>query len=157
MSSWFWIICAFSGWAGFIYLFVARRRHDMSTSTSVVDISTQEVAEESRNESQLVLDALDLGIVVVDVQGREVYRNKAAEDITGARHADVLVDAIVERLLIAAHRGSAVTEQMQLAGPPPRVLVVAAQPLDGGGAMATINDITPVSYTHLTLPTNREV
>jgi two-component system sensor histidine kinase SenX3 len=83
-----------------------------------------------------------MGIVVVDQSGRETYRNMAAEDITGARHADVLVDVVVERVLSAATRGVRSTERVQLAGPPPRVLVVAAQPLDGGGAMSTINDIT---------------
>jgi two-component system sensor histidine kinase SenX3 len=142
MSSWFWAICAICGWLGFGYLFIARRRYEMSQSTSLVNTSAPEIKEKSRNESQLVLDALTLGIVVIDAQGREMYRNTAAEDITGARHADVLVDAIVERLLVTASGGVAVTEQMQLAGPPARVLVVAAQPLQGGGAMATINDIT---------------
>jgi two-component system sensor histidine kinase SenX3 len=97
---------------------------------------------ETSNELPLILNALSLGIVVVDTQGDELYRNRAAEDITGARHADVLVEAIVERLLLGARRGAAMTEKIQLAGPPARVLVVAAQPLGTGGAMATINDIT---------------
>ena len=142
MSSWVWALCAISGWMGCGYFFVAHRRDSSATFTVTSDVDALESVEPTRNESQLVLDALGLGIVVVDELSREVYRNKAAEDITGARHADVLVDAVVERLMVTASRGRAVTEQIQLAGPPSRVLVVAAQPLEGGGAMATINDIT---------------
>jgi two-component system sensor histidine kinase SenX3 len=142
MSSWVWTVVAISGWAGCGYLFLTHRRQGTATSVVTLNADVLESVEQVRNESQLVLDALALGIVVVDDLSREVYRNKAAEDITGARHADVLVDAVVERLMVTASRGHAITEQIQLAGPPPRVLVVAAQPLEGGGAMATVNDIT---------------
>lgn len=142
MTTWLLAIFALGGWAAFVISFRKSRK--------VADVSRVEPAapvkedsfEQMRQSSLQVLGALQLGIVVVDVRGKEMYRNAAAEDITGARHADVLVDAIVERLLATASLGVSVTEQIQLAGPPQRILVVAALPLDDGGAMATINDIT---------------
>lgn len=88
------------------------------------------------------MDALEMGIVVVDATGGESLRNRAAADITGSRHGDVLVNALVERLLAAAIVGRKGREQIQLAGPPTRVFVVSARPLSGGGAMSTIIDIT---------------
>lgn len=142
MSTWVWVVLAVCGWALFGFTVRTRRTSTTPPATAPVLEPKADVESEASRQSQYVLDALDLGIVVVDASGREMYRNAAAEDITGARHADVLVDAVVERLLIAATRGNRSTEQIQLAGPPPRVLVVAAQPLEGGGAMSTINDIT---------------
>ena len=141
MSTWLWALCAISGWSACVVVVLKRRRR-------VVVVPSPEVApavavpSANHDSSQQVLDALELGIVVVDALGREIYRNNAAEDITGARHADVLIDAVVERLLSGAITGARKTEQVQLAGPPARVLVVTAQPLAGGGAMATIDDIT---------------
>ena len=141
MSTWLWALCAISGWSACVVVVLKRRRRVVVVPSPEVAAA---VAVPSANDdsSQQVLDALELGIVVVDALGREIYRNNAAEDITGARHADVLIDAVVERLLSGAITGARKTEQVQLAGPPARVLVVAAQPLAGGGAMATIDDIT---------------
>ena len=101
MSSWMWAVVAISGWMSCGYFFLAHRRQVTATSTVALDVDPLESVEQSRNESQLVLDALSLGIVVVDEMSREVYRNKAAEDITGARHADVLVDAVVDVVVVA--------------------------------------------------------
>ena len=141
MSTWLWAVCAIFGWSAFVVVVAQRRRRPLAAKN--IEPEPVVVADPvPHQQSEDVLDALELGVVVVDANGREMYRNSAAEDITGARHADVLIDAVVERLLTGAITGVRHTEQVQLAGPPPRVLVVAAQPLAGGGAMATIDDIT---------------
>jgi two-component system sensor histidine kinase SenX3 len=88
------------------------------------------------------LDSLPLGVVVVDVHGREQFRNSVARDASGARHEAVLIDAVFERLSRFAVAGSAVTEQMELVGPPLRVLVVSAVPSISTGAVITVEDIT---------------
>ena len=89
-----------------------------------------------------ILDSLPLGVVVVDVDGREQFRNSVARDASGARHEAVLIDAVIERLSRFAVSGSAVTEQMELVGPPLRVLVVSAVPSISTGAVITVEDIT---------------
>lgn len=89
-----------------------------------------------------VLDALPLGVVVIGPDGVERLRNSTARSIAGARHADVLIDAAVERMISLALGGNDSEEQIQLAGPPQRVLTVRATPLVGGGALATIEDIS---------------
>jgi two-component system sensor histidine kinase SenX3 len=81
-------------------------------------------------------------VVVVDVHGREQFRNSVARDASGARHEAVLIDAVIERLSRFAVAGSAVTEQMELVGPPLRVLVVSAVPSISTGAVITVEDIT---------------
>ena len=89
-----------------------------------------------------ILDSLPLGVVVVDVHGHEQFRNSVARDASGARHEAVLIDAVIERLSRFAVSGSAVTEQMELVGPPLRVLVVSAVPSISTGAVITVEDIT---------------
>lgn len=89
-----------------------------------------------------ILDSLPLGVVVVDVHGREQFRNAAARDSSVARHEVVLIDAVIERLARSAVGGVSATEQMELVGPPVRVLVVSAIPSTSTGAVITVEDIT---------------
>lgn len=89
-----------------------------------------------------VLDAIPLGVVVIDRNGADIARNAAAAAFTGTRHADVLLNASVDRQLRLALDGKASVEQVQLAGPPPTVVIVRAAPFQDGGALATVEDIT---------------
>lgn len=89
-----------------------------------------------------ILDALPLGVVVVDADGKERFRNATARDASVARHEVVLIDAVIERLAQSAVSGVSATEQMELVGPPVRVLVVSAIPSTSTGAVITVEDIT---------------
>ena len=89
-----------------------------------------------------VLDAIPLGVVVIDRHGADIARNAAAMAFTGTRHADLLLNASVDRQLRLALDGKASVEQVQLAGPPPTVVIVRAAPFQDGGALATVEDIT---------------
>jgi two-component system sensor histidine kinase SenX3 len=88
------------------------------------------------------LDALSVGVVLADRSGRVLFRNRMAAGLTGARHADVLVDEAVERHLGAAVNGETRRQVLDLYGPPRKVVAVQARPLDDRGAVATIEDIT---------------
>jgi len=88
------------------------------------------------------LDALPLGVVTVAQDGVEEFRNQTATSMTGIRHADVLINAAVKRMIGLSLMGLDSQEQVQLAGPPQRVFVVRALPLGQGGAIAMIEDIT---------------
>jgi two-component system sensor histidine kinase SenX3 len=85
------------------------------------------------------LDAVPMGIVVVDAKGSEVVRNGAA-GLGG--HADVILNAAIERLTALARAGEAAEERVSLFGPPLRVLMVRAMPLPDGGAVATVDDLS---------------
>lgn len=101
-------------------------------------------AEEApvRLDLRHVLDAIPLGVVVVDENGVDVVRNAAAAAFTGKRHADVLLDAAVERQMKLALEGKTSVEQVQLAGPPPTVAIVRGVPFGEDGGMATLEDVT---------------
>ncbi len=101
-------------------------------------------AESDTTETHVAaaLDALPLGVLVFDREGREVLRNRAAVVGTGQTHANVIVDAAVRRLVARALGGAAGDEEVKLAGPPATVLVVRASPLADGGVIATVEDVS---------------
>ena len=111
------------------------------TPTTVVTPASDPVVDKD-DSVRLLLNALPMGVVVIGADGQERLRNIAATSIAGARHADVLVEVATERLLAMAMRGKQRTEEIQLAGPPPRVIEVRGIPLEDGGALAVIDDIT---------------
>jgi two-component system sensor histidine kinase SenX3 len=88
-----------------------------------------------------VVDRLSLGVVVSGPTGRVLYRNRAGRSLEGT-HMGVLVDEAVERLLAVARSGEDAGESLELYGPPRVAVVVRATPLEGGGAVATIEDVS---------------
>lgn len=88
------------------------------------------------------VDALGIGVVVASVDGEIVFRNSIAGGPTGALHSDVLVDEAIEVHLRGALDGQTRRQTIELFGPPRRVVSVSATPLDDGGAVATIEDVT---------------
>ena len=92
------------------------------------------------------LDCVPDGVVVVDVDGNEDFRNTAAMRFRDARHAEALAAHAVDQLLEAAREGVVDERELPLFGPPREVLVIRAQPLraDGDilGAVALIHDVT---------------
>ncbi len=88
-----------------------------------------------------VVDRLALGVVVAGPSGRIHHRNRAAGALKGT-HMGLLVDDAVERLLDGARTGVESRETLDLYGPPRVSVVVTASPLPGGGALATIEDVS---------------
>jgi two-component system sensor histidine kinase SenX3 len=92
------------------------------------------------------LDAVPQGVVVWDQDGAEVARNAAGAAYVGARHGEALVESAVRDGLRAALAGEPSSRDLELFGPPGRVLRVTAVPLaDGdrnGGAVAVVEDVT---------------
>ena len=107
-----------------------------------VHVVSESKPEDSDRALRVLLNALPVGVVVLSADGEERFRNTTAASVAGARHADVLVEVATERLLSLALRGHASREQVQLAGPPQRVLEVLGVPLEDGGALAMIEDVT---------------
>jgi two-component system sensor histidine kinase SenX3 len=92
------------------------------------------------------LDAVPHGVVVWDQLGNEVARNAVAAAFVGARHGDALVESAVQEGLRAALVGDPSSRDLELFGPPRRVLVCTALPLAEGdrplGAVAVVEDVS---------------
>ncbi len=92
------------------------------------------------------LDSVPDGVIVVDADGNEEFRNVAALRFRNARHAEAIAEHAVEQLLERARRGEVGERELPLFGPPREVLVLRALPLGDGreseGALAIIHDVT---------------
>lgn len=115
-----------------------RRRRARAMSSESID--TVESSEDSLLEQ--AVDALGIGVVVASSEGEIVFRNSIAGGLTGALHSDVLVEEAIEIHLRGALDGQTRRQTIELFGPPRRVVSVSATPLDDGGAVATIEDVT---------------
>ena len=101
-----------------------------------------------RDRLAATLADLRLGVVVVDAEGGEVYRNTEAERYREARHADAVAAGAIGELLDTARAGDACARELQLFGPPRAVLEIEAIPLivDGelAGAAAFVYDVSEI-------------
>ncbi|MBW3579945.1 MAG: PAS domain-containing protein [Actinobacteria bacterium] len=129
-------------------------RHGSSPQASITDLErvTSAVADE-RDQARAgaarlaqALAAIPQGVVVWDEDGREVLRNPAAVAYASGRHADALVEQAVSELLGAAMEGRPQRRTLDLYGPPRRVLLISAFPLDdgeeGAGAIVVVDDVS---------------
>jgi two-component system sensor histidine kinase SenX3 len=94
----------------------------------------------------LALDSVPDGVVVVDADGNEEFRNLAALRFRDARHSEALVEHAAAQLLERARQGHVGERELQLFGPPREVLSLRALPLVVDeqivGAVALIHDVT---------------
>jgi len=89
------------------------------------------------------VDEIDHGVIVVDGDGTERFRNRAARRLPDARDGLVLVEAAVRELLGAALEGRTLRREVELYGPPAQSFVVSAYPFVEGvqsGALALVED-----------------
>ena len=118
-----------------------------------LDEASQRAADawdDAATASRLVraIDAIPQGVVICDAQGAVVFQNAVGAALAGARHGDALVSAAVTELLQSAVAGEAASTEVELYGPPRRVVQLDAYPLplndDGGttGGLAVIEDVS---------------
>ena len=86
------------------------------------------------------LDALPIGVVLADPTGQTRVENVAARTYHG--HAAVLVEEAVERHVRRAVRGEPSSQVVEFIGPPRTVLAIQAIPLEDGGALVTVDDVS---------------
>ncbi|MEM9651641.1 MAG: ATP-binding protein [Actinomycetota bacterium] len=118
-----------------------------------VDAAARETRRAERKvqtDIERALADLRLGVVVVDGDGEESYRNNQATQYKTGRHGDVLVEAALGRVLEGALLGLSLEESVEVYGPPARSLLVQAAPTyDGGepnGAVGVIEDVTEARH-----------
>ena len=116
----------------------AGREHAAASETRVAEL------ERARRELGAALDALPVGIVLVDTTGQLVARNRKAERFVGVAYLDALVEEAVEEHLRDALAGRERLDTLEVYGPPRRTLVVrgSSVSVDGRpvGALGTIED-----------------
>jgi two-component system sensor histidine kinase SenX3 len=88
-----------------------------------------------------VVDKLALGVVVMTKNGEIRYRNPQADAMAGT-HTGLLIDNAVKESLGRALEGEQSRQQLDFYGPPQVAVVVAAEPLPHGAAVATIEDVS---------------
>jgi two-component system sensor histidine kinase SenX3 len=86
-------------------------------------------AAEAENRLSWALGAIANGVVIFDGRGEIVYRNDPAASFLAARHSDALVEEAITSLASDALRGRTGERELELFGPPRRVLSVRAVPL----------------------------
>ena len=121
---------------------VVERRREGSSSTDRMARLPSSSDEEDDVLLEQAMNALGIGVVVASSDGEIVFRNSFAGGPTGRLHSDVLVDEAIEVHLRGALEGQTRRQTLELFGPPRRVVVVLATPLDDGGAVATVEDVT---------------
>ncbi len=88
-----------------------------------------------------VVDKLALGVVVMSRDGEVSYRNTQAAQRTGT-HVGILLDDAVKTALRRALAGEDSHRTLELYGPPELSVLIAAEPLPDGSAVATIEDVS---------------
>lgn len=87
------------------------------------------------------LDLLPHGVVICDLDGDAVTRNRMAQAFVEARHGDALVEAAITELQELGAHGHARQRTLSLMGPPPRTLVLDVRPVVDG-SIITIVDVS---------------
>jgi two-component system sensor histidine kinase SenX3 len=88
-----------------------------------------------------VVDRIPLGVVVMGSSGQVLYRNASAKAVAGT-YTGLLIDDAVQTALREAIGGRPSRELLELYGPPQVAVVVTAEGLPGGSAVATIEDVS---------------
>ncbi|HEX6419957.1 MAG TPA: ATP-binding protein [Acidimicrobiales bacterium] len=101
-------------------------------------------AAEAEHRLSWALGAIANGVVIFDDRGEIVYRNDAAASFLAARHSDALVGDAITTMAADALQGRTAERELELFGPPRRVLSVRAVPLESGarpsGVLVVVED-----------------
>jgi two-component system sensor histidine kinase SenX3 len=99
-----------------------------------------------RDRLLAALDELRQGVLVLDPDGIEVFRNAAAERYRDARHADAVVAGALDALISRALVGERCERELQLHSPPRAVVHLSAVPIGAHdrrlGVAAFVNDVS---------------
>ncbi|MGH9259138.1 MAG: sensor histidine kinase, partial [Acidimicrobiales bacterium] len=101
-------------------------------------------AADAENRLSWALGAIANGVVIFDERGEIAYRNDPAASFLAARHSDALVEEAITTMASDALRGRGAERELELYGPPRRVLSVRAVPLESdtrpSGVLVVVED-----------------
>ena len=122
----------------------------LETVLEASDAEQQLRGAELRYEA--ALEAIDMGVVVVDENRNVVFGNTSASWYREGRHSEAVIAQKIDELIHSAVRGERVEQSVSLYGPPRRVLFVSALPIlaegELAGAIALIHDVTEVEQNN---------
>lgn len=96
----------------------------------------------SLTKLRTALNAMPMGVIVVDEYGGEWWRNRAAYEHIDAVSDGVGADVTLQQMAQRALRGRAELVDIEIDGPPQRFLQARSIPLVNGGALVVLEDIT---------------
>jgi two-component system, OmpR family, sensor histidine kinase SenX3 len=130
-----------------------RDEHDRLTLDYTLDDLERAVASErtrqaraadAENRLSWALGAIANGVVIFDERGEIAYRNDPAASFLAARRSDALVEEAITTMASDALRGRGAERELELYGPPRRVLSVRAVPLESdirpSGVLVVVED-----------------
>ena len=108
------------------------------------ETARREQAIDAENRLSWALGAIANGVVIFDERGEIAYRNDPAASFLAARHSDALVEEAITSMAADALRGRGGERELELFGPPRRVLSVRAVPLESetrpSGVLVVVED-----------------
>ena len=111
---------------------------------SVSERARRARATRAENRLAWALGAIANGVVIFDDRGGIVYRNDPAASFLAARHSDALVEEAITTMATDALQGRPAERELELFGPPRRVLNVRAVPLESAtrpsGVLVVVED-----------------
>lgn len=116
------------------------RRHRRTPASSGIVAATD--VHLSLAQLRTALNALPMGVIVVDRDGSEWWRNRAAHGIIDGVSGGRDVRTLLEEMSRRAMRGTAETSQFTVDGPPQRVIGAKSVNMVNGGALIVLEDIT---------------
>lgn len=135
------------GW--FATFWVMRRdRRTLSDEAQVheTELARLSAATAAAQRVQSAFDALPDGVVVTDPDGAVVFRNGAAFRFVDARHSDAVVESAIAELAATALANERGERDLELFGPPRRVLSLRSQRILHGvhtvGAVVWVRDVS---------------
>jgi two-component system sensor histidine kinase SenX3 len=92
-------------------------------------LEDEAVAVNERDQLLAALAELREGVIVLDTDGSEVFRNPAAERYREARHSDAVIAAALDTLVSGALNGERCDREQQVFGPPRAFVHLSAVPI----------------------------
>src|SRR4051794_1662058 len=123
---------------------VAFLRADLDAS-NLMQLAVEERLQHARADIFRLTAALDdipQSVVLCDPEGHEIVRNRSAGAFVGARHGEAIIEQAIFDELRAALLGTRRQRNLDIFGPPKRMLLITASPLREGGAVAIVEDIS---------------
>lgn len=125
-----------------IGIIVRRRLGDSSQKSVGLTDGPETMQNPIADQLGPAFDALPIGVVITDRTGGRPVHNRVGAAMTGIRHIDILVQEAVEELLTTIVAQDSGTKTIEIEGPPTKYFEIRVQPLQVGGAMATVEDVT---------------
>lgn len=115
-----------------------RRRNRVSPVT----VTNESNVHLSLTKLRTALNALPMGVIVIDEFGGEWWRNRAAYQHVDAMADGKGADGTLQQMAQRALRGRAELVDIEIDGPPQRFLQARSIPLVNGGALIVLEDVT---------------